>query len=275
LDFVIVTGLSGSGKSSVIDVLEDVGYYCIDNIPPELIPKFADICAQSEGKIEHVAIVTDIRGGSLFLKLKETVLKLQEQGLNIKLLFLDTEDDVLVKRYKETRRKHPLDESVHGSLYRAIKVEREMLFSLKGMADFYIDTSNMSVAQLKERVKKIFLENASDFMQITIVSFGFKFGSHLPNPFYVPELREHTGVESCISDYVMQFDQSKELLKRLEDLVSYLIPLYIKEGKSQLVIAFGCTGGNHRSVTFAEKLGEYLVENGFKTRVYHRDINKL
>jgi len=285
MDFVIVTGLSGSGKSSVINVLEDVGYYCIDNIPPELIPKFADICAQSEGKIEHVAIVTDIRGGNLFLKLRDTVLKLQEQGLHIKLLFLDAEDDVLIKRFKETRRKHPLDESVHGSLARAIKVEREMLMSVKEMADYYIDTSNLSASQLKERVNEIFLENASDFMQITIVSFGFKFGSHseadlifdvrcLPNPFYIPELQEHTGLESCVSDYVMQYDQSKELLKKLEELVTFLIPLYVQEGKSQLVIAFGCTGGKHRSVTFAEKLGEYLLLNNFKTRIFHRDIAK-
>jgi len=285
VDFVIVTGLSGSGKSSVINVLEDIGYYCIDNIPPELIPKFADICAQSEGKIEHVAIVTDIRGGNLFLKLKETVLNLQEQGLNIKVLFLDTEDDILIKRYKETRRKHPLDESVHGSLSRAIKVEREMLLSVKEMADFYIDTSSLSVSQLKERVNEIFLENASDFMQITIVSFGFKFGSHseadlifdvrcLPNPFYISELREHTGIESCVSDYVMQFDQSKELLKKLKDLVDFLIPLYVQEGKSQLVIAFGCTGGKHRSVTFAEKLGKYLIAKEIKTRIFHRDINR-
>lgn len=285
MDFVIVTGLSGSGKSSVINVLEDIGYYCIDNIPPELIPKFADICAQSEGKIEHVAIVTDIRGGNLFLKLKETVLNLQEQGLNIKVLFLDTEDDILIKRYKETRRKHPLDESVHGSLSRAIKVEREMLLSVKEMADFYIDTSSLSVSQLKERVNEIFLENASDFMQITIVSFGFKFGSHseadlifdvrcLPNPFYISELREHTGIESCVSDYVMQFDQSKELLKKLKDLVDFLIPLYVQEGKSQLVIAFGCTGGKHRSVTFAERLGQYLIAKEIKTRIFHRDINR-
>lgn len=285
MDFVIVTGLSGSGKSSVINVLEDIGYYCIDNIPPELIPKFADICAQSEGKIEHVAIVTDIRGGNMFLKLRDTLVNLQEQGLNIKLLFLDTEDEVLIKRFKETRRKHPLDESVHGSLSRAIKVEREMLLSVKEMADFYIDTSNLSVSQLKERVNEIFLENASDFMQITTVSFGFKFGSHseadlifdvrcLPNPFYIPELREHTGIESCVSDYVMQFDQSKELLKKLEDLIDFLIPLYIQEGKSQLVIAFGCTGGKHRSVTFAEKVGQYLLARGIKTRIFHRDINK-
>lgn len=285
MDFVIVTGLSGSGKSSVINVLEDVGYYCVDNMPPELIPKFADICSQSEGKIEHVAIVTDIRGGNLFLKLKDTILALQQQGLKIKLLFLDASDEVLIKRYKETRRKHPLDESVHGSLFRAIKVERDMLLSVKEMADYYIDTTNLSASELKERVNEIFLENASDFLQITVVSFGFKFGSHseadlvfdvrcLPNPYYIQELKAHTGLESCVSDYVMQFEQSKELLNKFKDLISFLIPLYVSEGKSQLVIAFGCTGGKHRSVTFAEKIGQYLIDKNYKTRITHRDINK-
>lgn len=283
MDFVIVTGLSGSGKSSVVNVLEDMGYYCIDNMPPELIPKFAEICAQSEGNIEHVAIVTDIRGGNLFLKLKDTIISIQEQGMKLKILFLDTQDDVLVKRYKETRRKHPLDENFHGSLQRAIKYEREQLSSLKEMADYYIDTTGLSVTELKGRVNEIFLDNANDFMQITVSSFGFKYGSHseadlifdvrcLPNPFYVQELRGHTGIESCVSDYVMQYEQSQELLKRLKDLVDFLIPLYVKEGKSQLVIAFGCTGGKHRSVTFAEKLGNYLKDKGFKTRISHRDL---
>lgn len=284
MDLVVVTGMSGSGKSSVINVLEDIGYYCIDNMPPELIPKFADICAQSEGSIEHVAIVTDIRGGNLLFKLKDTILSLKAQGIKIKMLFLDTKDEVLLKRFKETRRKHPLDESVHGSLQHAIRIEREQLASLKEMADYYIDTSALSVSALKERVNDIFLDNASDFMQITVASFGFKFGTHaeadlvfdvrcLPNPFYIPELRGHTGLESCVSDYVMQYDQSKELLARLESLVDFLIPLYIKEGKSQLVIAFGCTGGKHRSVTFAEKLSEYLKNKDFKVRTQHRDIS--
>ena len=284
MDFLIVTGISGSGKSSVINVLEDIGYYCIDNMPPELIPKFADICAQSEGTIEHVAIVTDIRGGNLFLKLKDIILLLVKQGMKIKTLYLDTKDEVLIKRYKETRRKHPLDETVHGSLQRAIKMEREQLSSIKEIADYYIETSNLSVTQLKERVNEMFLDNANDFMQVTLSSFGFKFGTHteadlifdvrcLPNPFYVPELRAHTGLESCVSDYVMQYEQSKELLKKLTDLVDFLLPLYIKEGKSQLVIAFGCTGGKHRSVTFAENLAKYLKEKGFKIRINHRDIN--
>lgn len=285
MDFIIVTGLSGSGKSSVINVLEDIGFYCVDNMPPELIPKFTDICARSDGKIDKIAIVTDIRGGDLFLKLNDIITNMQEQGMKIKILFLDAQDEVLIQRYKETRRKHPLDESVHGSLHRAIKIEREMLLSVKEMADFYIDTSTLSAAQLKERVNEIFLDNASDFMQITLMSFGFKYGANseadlvfdvrcLPNPFYIAELKEHTGLESCVSDYVMQFEQSKKLLNKLEDLIEFLIPLYIQEGKSQLVIALGCTGGKHRSVTFAEKLAKFLTDKNIKTRTLHRDIKK-
>lgn len=284
MDFLVVTGLAGSGKSSVINVLEDIGYYCIDNMPPELIPKFAEICVQSEGSFEHVAIVTDIRGGNLFKKLKDTIISLKDQGMKIKILFLDANDEVLMKRFKETRRKHPLDSVVHGSLIRAIKTEREYLSTIKEMADFYIDTSVLSPTQLKERVNEIFLDNAADFMQITVASFGFKYGNHteadlvfdvrcLPNPFYIPELRSHTGLESCVSDYVMNFEQSKELLTKLTDLIDFLIPLYVKEGKSQLVIAFGCTGGKHRSVTFAELIAGHLKGKGFRIRTNHRDIN--
>ncbi len=284
MDFTIVTGMSGSGKSSVVNVLEDIGFYCVDNMPPELIPKFTEICARSDGKIEHVAIVTDIRGGSLFLKLKDTIIDMQKQGLKVKILFLDSDDEVIIKRYKETRRKHPLDETVHGSLHRAIKIERQTLLSLKEMADYYIDTSNLSTALLKERVNSIFLENATDFMQITLMSFGFKYGANteadlvfdvrcLPNPFYIPELKHKTGLESEVSDYVMSFDQSKALLKKLEDLIDFLIPLYISEGKSQLVIAFGCTGGKHRSVTFAQKIAGFLSNKAIKARISHRDIN--
>lgn len=285
MQFVIVTGLSGSGKSGAINVLEDIGYYCIDNMPPELIPKFADICSRSDTKIENIAIVTDIRGGDMFLKLKETITKLQNEGLKVKILFLDASDEVLIKRYKETRRKHPLDNSVHGSLNRAIKSEREMLLSVKEMADYYVDTSLLSIAQLKERINSIFLDNADDFMQITVMSFGFKYGANteadlvfdvrcLPNPFYIPELKSHTGLEECVSSYVMQFKQSKDLLLKLEDMIDFLIPLYIKEGKSQLVIAFGCTGGKHRSVTFAELMYKYLKNKNVKVRISHRDINK-
>ncbi len=285
MNFLIVTGLSGSGKSGVINVLEDIGYYCIDNIPPQLIPKFTEICLRSDSKIQKVAIVTDIRGGGLFLELDKGLEYFKENRLKYKILFLDAEDDVLIKRYKETRRKHPLDEACHGSIQRAIAMEREMLMSVREKADYYIDTSEFSVSQLKESVYGLFLDNPNDSMVVEVMSFGFKYGCAreadlvfdvrcLPNPFYIPELKTHTGRESCVSDYVMQFEQSKELLKKLEDMIDFLIPLYIREGKSQLVIAFGCTGGKHRSVTFAESVYKFLLDKNVKCRVCHRDISK-
>lgn len=283
MQFVIITGMSGSGKSSAVNVLEDIGYYCVDNMPPELIPKFANICSQSDGKIDKVAFVVDIRGGDLFLKLQDTVKQLQGEGVSLKILFLDSSDDVIVRRYKETRRTHPLDEVSYGNIRKAIETEREILRPIKAQADFYIDTSRSSTAQFKERLYSIFLGN-NEFMHIDVQSFGFKFGAMsegdlvfdvrcLPNPFYVPELKNKTGLDKDVYDYVLSFDEAKVLLGKLTDLIDYLIPLYEKEGKSQLVIAFGCTGGKHRSVTFAEAVAEHLRKQGHRIRITHRDIN--
>lgn len=285
MQFLIVTGLSGSGKSGAVNVLEDIGYYCIDNMPPQLISKFAEISAQSNGKIDRVAIVTDVRGGELFFKLGDHLKELKAQGLEVKILFLDASDEVLVKRYKETRRKHPLDEKFHGNLLRAVSAEREMLRVVREFADYYIDTSFLSTSQLKEQINSIFLENINDFMIVKVMSFGFKYGAPneadlvfdvrcLPNPFYVPELKPYTGQDSCVSEYVMQFEQAKILLQKLKDLIDFLLPLYVHEGKSQLVIAFGCTGGKHRSVTFAEKIYNYLCAKDVKARISHRDTLK-
>ena len=283
MQFVIITGMSGSGNSSAVNVLEDIGYYCVDNMPPELIPKFANICSQSDGKIDKVAFVVDIRGGDLFLKLQDTVKQLQGEGVSLKILFLDSSDDVIVRRYKETRRQHPLDEVSYGNIRKAIETEREILRPIKAQADFYIDTSRSSTAQFKERLYSIFLGN-NEFMHIDVQSFGFKFGAMsegdlvfdvrcLPNPFYVPELKNKTGLDKDVYDYVLSFDEAKVLLGKLTDLIDYLIPLYEKEGKSQLVIAFGCTGGKHRSVTFAEAVAEHLRKQGHRIRITHRDIN--
>lgn len=285
MQFVIVTGLSGSGKSSAINVLEDIGYYCIDNMPPELITKFAEICAQSDGKIEKVAFVVDIRGGDLFLKLTDTVTQLKAAHINLKILFLDSSDDVIVRRYKETRRKHPLDEVSYGNIRKAIETEREILIPIKAKADFYIDTSATSLNEFKERMYSMFLDEGEDFMRIDVRSFGFKYGPFregdlifdvrcLPNPFYIPELKEKTGLDSEVSGYVMQFDDAKILYNKLIDMIDFLIPLYEKEGKSQLVIGFGCTGGKHRSVTFAEAIAKHLKEKKHKVRISHRDIDK-
>ncbi len=285
MQYVIVTGMSGSGKSSAINVLEDMGYYCIDNMPPELMIKFADISAQSDGKIEKVAFVADIRGGDLFLKLSDVVTQFKAAHFNLKVLFLDSADDVIVRRYKETRRKHPLDEISFGNIRKAIETERQILIPVKAKSDYYIDTTTTSLSQFKERVRSIFSDNEQDFMQIDIRSFGFKYGPFrdgdlifdvrcLPNPYYLTELREKTGLNKEVSSYVMQFDEAKELSKKLTELIDFLIPLYEKEGKSQLVVAFGCTGGKHRSVTFAEALAKHLEQSNHKVRVSHRDIEK-
>lgn len=284
MKFLIVTGMSGSGKSGAVNVLEDIGYYCIDNIPPQLIPKFAEICINN-GQMQKVAIVTDIRGGELFFELDEGLNYLKSNNLDTSILFLDSSDEVLIKRYKETRRRHPLDEQSHGSLQRAINTEREVLASVREHADYYIDTSDLSMGQLKETVYSLFLDNPNESMVVKVMSFGFKYGISreadlvfdvrcLPNPFYIPELKQHTGLESCVRDYVLSFDQSKELENKLKDMLDFLIPLYIHEGKSQLVIAFGCTGGKHRSVTFAETIYKYLVDKNMRCRISHRDINK-
>lgn len=285
MQFVIITGLSGSGKSTAINVLEDIGYYCIDNMPPELITKFADICDHSDGKIDKVAFVVDIRGGDLFLKLQDTIAQLRESHMNLKVLFLDASDDVIARRYKETRRKHPLDEMAYGNIRKAIEIERKMLIPIKAAADYYIDSTNTSTSQFRERMNSIFLDTDDDYLHIDVRSFGFKFGPMsegdlifdvrcLPNPFYVPELKHKTGLDKEVSSYVMKFDEAQILYNKLTDLIDFLIPLYIKEGKSQLVIAFGCTGGKHRSVTFAEALAKHLKEKNYKIRIAHRDIEK-
>ena len=248
MQFVIITGMSGSGKSSCVDVLEDMGYYCIDNMPPELIGKFVDICNQSEGKIDKVAFVIDIRSGEWFLKLKDTLEMLRHEDVGLKIVFLDCSDDVIISRYKETRRKHPLDEVSFGNIRKAVETERETLVSIKAMAAYYIDTTNTHVNDLRERMRGIFAES-TDYMRIAVRSFGFKFGYMpegdlvfdvrcLPNPFYVPELKNLTGLNPEVYTYVMKYDQSKRLLDKLCNLVDFLIPLYEKEGKAQLVIAF-------------------------------------
>ena len=285
MDFVIVTGMSGAGKSRAVDALEDIGFYCIDNMPPKLISKFAEICLQSDGKISRVAIVTDVRGGELFQGLFDELDHLKDQEFSYKLMFLDASDAVLMRRYKETRRRHPVLDVVHGSIENALKSERLLLKPARERADYIIDTTHLSAAQLKERISNIFLDNVMTGMLINCTSFGFKYGPAteadlvfdvrcLPNPFYVDELKKQTGLDQPVRDYVMKWPQSIELLNKIVDLVDFLIPYYLDEGKSQLVIAFGCTGGKHRSVTFAEYLYKHLSDKGHKVTVNHRDILK-
>lgn len=284
MEFVIVTGLSGSGKSSAVKVLEDIGYFCIDNMPPQLIPDFAAICHDNED-ISKIAIVTDIRGGALFFKLGDSITQLHIRGINVKVLFLEASREVLINRYKETRRKHPLDEASGGDIAKAIDAEIELLGRIRENADYIVDSSLLSTGQLKEQIAGLFLEKASDGMMVSCMSFGFKYGAPgeadlvfdvrcLPNPFYIPELKEKTGLDKEVQDYVMSHEQSITLRDKLFDLISFLIPHYVTEGKSRLVIAFGCTGGKHRSVTFAEQTAAYLRSKDLKVRILHRDAKK-
>ena len=272
--FVIVTGMSGAGKTSVLKFLEDINFFCVDNLPPALLPKFAELCYEQEGEIERVAMGIDIRGGRLFNDLFEVLSDLQSKGYEYEILFLDASDEVLIKRYKETRRSHPL--SRNGSIQEGILKEREILRNVKTKATYIIDTSQALTRQLKEQINGIFVENKKhENLVITIQSFGFKYGiptdsdlvfdvRFLPNPFYISELKELTGNDEPVSSYVMQFEESQIFLNKLVDMVEFLIPLYIKEGKNNLVISIGCTGGKHRSVTFAETLCKYFKNKKYK-----------
>lgn len=285
MTFLIVTGLSGSGKSSCVKVLEDIGFFCIDNMPPQLIPNFAEMCAKNRD-IERVAIVTDIRGGAMFLKLSENLSQLRAiNGVEVKILYLEASKEVLMNRYNETRRKHPLEEAAGGDLSKAIDAEMTLLTDIRACADYIIDSSLLTSRQLQEQVSGLFLENPSDRMMVSCMSFGFMYGVPgeadlvfdvrcLPNPFYVPELKRLTGLDEAVRDFVMKYPQSVEFEKKIFDMADFLLPLYVSEGKSRLVIAFGCTGGKHRSVTFAKRTAEHLEKAGFLVREVHRDIDK-
>lgn len=282
--FVIITGLSGAGKTQVVKAFEDMGDYCVDNMPPELIPKFAEIYRRSAKPDDCVAIVCDIRGGDMFRKLEGSLDELSELGYEYEILFLEASDETLVRRYKETRRNHPLaggDRLIDG-----IRKERQLLDGVRKKAAKIIDTTTFSAAQLRKQIEAVYgAESNFGGMMVHIMSFGFKYGiptdadlvfdvRFMPNPFYVPELKEHTGLEACIRNYVMDSDISREFLKKLIDMIEFLVPQYKKEGKLRLVIAVGCTGGHHRSVTIAEELYSAITMAGYNTMVSHRDIKK-
>lgn len=280
---LIVTGLSGAGKTEVIKALEDISYYCVDNMPAELIPKFAEICGRVSENMKNIAIVTDIRGGDMFGKLTTVIDELQELGYDSEILFLEASDDVLIKRYKQSRRIHPGSDG--GTLIDGIAKERMFLSDAKARADYIIDTSDLTGTRLSKHIKSMFKTNNDSDILINVMSFGFKYGipldadlvfdvRFLPNPFYIPKLKEQTGLQTSVHDYVMNFDESKKFLIMLTDMITFLIPEYIKEGKNQLVISIGCTGGHHRSVTLAEELYKFLEENNQNVSVIHRDISK-
>ena len=285
MEFLIVTGLSGAGKSRAVDALEDIGFYCVDNIPPKLIPTFYDLCAKAGNTFSRVAVVTDIRGGDMFSSLFETLDDLKNEDKHYRILFLDANDYVLINRFKETRRKHPLAENNLGSLEQAVKLEREILRPVREKADYIIDTSFLSPAQLKERISNLFLGDSSQALMVHCVSFGFKYGIPteadlvfdvrcLPNPFYIEELKHLTGLDEPVYSYVMKWEQTQGFLQRFLSLIDYMLPLYRSEGKSQLFVGIGCTGGKHRSVALAQLLYNHLLEKGQRASVHHRDIKK-
>lgn len=285
MEFVVLTGLSGAGKTQAMHAMEDIGFFCVDNLPPALIPVFYDLCAKSESTMDRVAVVSDTRGGELFKSFFTAMEALKMDNKSYRILFLDASDGVLVRRFKETRRKHPLSDDLAGSLEQAVRLERDMLGPVRENSDFVIDTSGMSPAQLKGRIAEQFLASASDCMSVHCISFGFKHGIPmeadlvmdvrcLPNPFYDPELRPKTGLDPEVRDYVMEKDETKGFVARYTALLDYLLPLYEKEGKSQLVVAVGCTGGHHRSVALAQYTCDYLGAKGVKASVTHRDMLK-
>lgn len=286
MNFVIVTGLSGAGKTSALRALEDIDYYCVDNIPPILIPIFYDLCQQSkDSRMKNIAIVTDIRGGEVFDSLFEALDKLKAENKKYSILYLDARNDILITRFKETRRKHPLSDNYNGETTEAVKLERDLLRPVRERADYIIDSSQLSPAQLKERVTAIFLGDTVGTLTITCMSFGFKYGIPpeadlmfdvrcLPNPFYIKELKHLTGLDESVREYVMKWEQTVGFRERMTELVDYTLPLYRQEGKSQLVIAVGCTGGKHRSVALAQYLYNHLSAGQNKVCVQHRDIRK-
>ena len=282
MKFIIVTGMSGAGKSSVLKFLEDVGFFCVDNLPPFLILKFAQMYFEMSTQIKKVAIGIDIRGGKLFNDLFFNLEKVDKA--NYKILFLDASDNVLVKRFKETRRVHPIAKAKSERIIFGIKKEREILKKVKSRADYIIDTSFMKANDLKEKINDIFVAKRKfDGLMINIISFGFKYGipedsdlvfdvRFLPNPFYIKELKDLTGNDLDVKDYVLKFDLSHKFLDKVLDLINFLIPNYIHEGKNQLVISIGCTGGKHRSVTIANEIYKKLFDSGRNVFINHRDI---
>ncbi|MEG0770434.1 MAG: RNase adapter RapZ [Clostridia bacterium] len=286
MKFVIVTGMSGAGKSRAIEVLEDMGYYCVDNMPLDFIGKFAEICYETQDKMPRVAIVTDIRTGTSFDGVISELNKLKSKGISYEVLFLSASDDVIIRRYKETRRRHPLSElNKNKTIKDIIALERVALEPLLTVANNIIDTSNLSAIQLKDQILKIFNEGKRS-VAVTVISFGFKYGIPneadmvfdvrcLPNPFYDLSLKKYSGLDNEIDDYVFKYPQSLTYLEKIKDMLKFLMPLFAEEGKSSVIIAIGCTGGRHRSVLFTEKINEFLIENKIDSTTYHRDMQKF
>ncbi len=283
MQFIIISGMSGSGKSRAVAALEDLGYYCVDNLPIALIPTFAQVCMAATEQYQKVALVTDVRAGGNFDQLLSSLDSIRSMGCDYRILFLDTATQTLINRFKETRRKHPLmNEGL--SMTQAIQREREMLEGIRGKADYVVNTTRLSAAGLRDHLIRLFSPGGSErLLDISVQSFGFKYGipteadlvfdvRFLPNPYYEISLREHNGTEKEVRDYVFQGGTADELMNHLTALIDFLIPRYIAEGKTSLVICIGCTGGKHRSVAITEALAEHLRGNNGSVTVTHRDF---
>lgn len=283
--FVVVTGMSGGGKSTALRMLEDAGFYCVDNLPVSLIEKFVELIATPGGEVTKVALGLDVRANQAFADVQRVLEKLKENGYDFEILFMEANDRTLLKRYKETRRMHPL--SPNGRIEDGIKKERGILNDIRMKSDYVIDTSNLLTRELKEELERIFVQNkAYNNLMITILSFGFKHGipadadlvfdvRFLPNPFYIDELKYKTGNDKEVQEFVMGFPEAHIFIDKLTDMAEFLIPNYIKEGKYQLVIGIGCTGGKHRSVTLANKLYERMKDSGdYGVKIEHRDLGQ-
>lgn len=285
MDIIIVSGLSGAGKSRAAAVLEDLDYYCVDNIPVSMMSKFVELCLATSGRYERVALVTDVRAITDFSELFIALDDIKELGCKYSILFMEAKTETIVKRYKETRRKHPLDPDGHD-LLAAVEKEREYMLPVRNRADYIIDTTNLTLGRLQRTLYQNLIETNSDNpMAVTFMSFGYKNGvpieadlmfdvRFLPNPYYIPQLKEHNGLEKEVSDYIFSFDISNDFSSRITELLKFLLPQYVEEGKRNLVVAFGCTGGHHRSVSLAVKIGTNIAELGYPVEFRHRDIEK-
>ncbi len=284
INLIVVTGLSGAGKTKAIGLLEDLGYFCVDNLPPDLIKNFLELISKTEGKINKSGIVVDVRSGKFLGNLPEVIKSLKNDNrFSVKIIFLEASAETLIKRFSETRRKHPLGEG--SCIEEKIETERKLLLQIKNSSDYIIDTTNFSLKDLKNRLVSIVSPANPGIMEILINTFGFKYGIPLqsdivmdvrfiPNPFYIEKLSKKDGRTKEIKEYVLGFSETREFLRKFESLLEFLVPNYIKEGKSYLNIAFGCTGGHHRSVALGEIVAEYLIQKGYNVKIYHRDVKK-
>lgn len=285
MEFLIITGLSGGGKSQAADIIEDLDFYCVDNMPAALIPKFAELCAATKGRYEKVALVADVREKNGFKDILGALDELRKMDFGYKILFMEAEDKTIIKRYKESRRPHPLSKN-GASVESAIQLEKELIRPIRDMSDYIVNTSHLTIGQLRNELYTLFAEgDPNRGITINVMSFGFKYGMpldadlvfdvrFLPNPYYIDELRLHSGLDADVRDYIFSFEQTKSFMDKLGDMIEFLIPLYIEEGKYSLTIAIGCTGGHHRSVAVATALGERLRCMDYNTANINRDLNK-